>query len=169
MRNVKLAFRTLFKTPFVTTVAALSLALGIGANTAIFSIFDEMLRRPLPVHRPERLVNLSAPGVMNGQTSCGQAGDCDVIFSYAMMRDLEKSPAQFSGVVGHQLFGVNIAYEGRTWNAEGVLVSGGYFPVLGLQPALGRLLSPADDATVGAHFVTVLSYGFWQNNLGSDT
>jgi predicted permease len=169
MRNIKLAFRTLFKTPFVTIVAALSLALGIGANTAIFSIFDEMLRRPLPVHRPERLVNLSAPGVMNGQTSCGQAGDCDVIFSYAMMRDLEKSPAQFSGVVGHQLFGVNIAYEGRTWNAEGVLVSGGYFPVLGLQPALGRLLSPADDATVGAHFVTVLSYGFWQNNLGSDT
>ena len=168
MRNVKLAFRTLFKTPFVTTVAALSLALGIGANTAIFSIFDEMLRRPLPVHRPERLVNLSAPGVMNGQTSCGQAGNCDVIFSYAMMRDLEKSPAQFTGVVGHQLFGVNIAYEGRTWNAEGVFVTGGYFPVLGLQPALGRLLSPADDATIGGHFVTVLSYGFWQNNLGRD-
>jgi predicted permease len=169
MRNVKLAFRTLFKTPFVTTVAALSLALGIGANTAIFSIFDEMLRRPLPVHRPDRLVNVSAPGVMNGSTSCGQAGSCEVIFSYPMFRDLEKNPAQFSGVVGHQPFGVNMAYEGRTWNAGGLFISGGYFPVLGLQPALGRLLSPNDDAQLGSNFVAVLSYGFWKNNLGGDS
>src|SRR5512145_30502 len=122
MFNLKLAFRTLFKTPFVTVVAALSLALGIGANTAIFSIFDEMLRRPLPVHRPERLVNLSAPGVMNGYTSCGQAGGCDVIFSYPMFKDLEKSPAQFTGVAAHQPFGTNIAYEKRTWNLQGLLV-----------------------------------------------
>jgi predicted permease len=169
MRNLKLAFRTLFKTPFVTTVAALSLALGIGANTAIFSLFDEMLRRPLPVHRPEQLVNLSAPGVMNGSTSCSQAGSCEVIFSYPMFKDLEKSPAQFSGVAAHQPFGVNIAYEKRTWNAGGVFVSGGYFPTLGLQPYLGRLLSPSDDATIGSNFVTVLSYRFWQGNLGADS
>ncbi|MGH7679377.1 MAG: ABC transporter permease [Gemmatimonadaceae bacterium] len=169
MRNLKLAFRTLFKTPFVTTVAALSLALGIGANTAIFSIFDEMLRRPLPVYRPERLVNLSAPGVMNGYTSCGQAGSCDVIFSYPMFKDLEKSPAQFTGVAAHQPFGTNIAYEKRTWNSQGVMVSGGYFPVLGLQPAMGRLLGPSDDATIGTNFVAVLSYGFWQTSLGADS
>jgi predicted permease len=169
MRNLKLAFRTLFKTPFVTTVAALSLALGIGANTAIFSLFDEMLRRPLPVHRPERLVNLSAPGVMNGSTSCSQAGSCEVIFSYPMFKDLEKSPAQFSGVAAHQPFGVNIAYEKRTWNAGGVFVSGGYFPTLGLQPYLGRLLAPSDDASIGANFVAVLSYRFWQGNLGADS
>jgi predicted permease len=169
MRNLKLAFRTLFKTPFVTTVAALSLALGIGANTAIFSLFDEMLRQPLPVHRPERLVNLSAPGVMNGSTSCSQAGSCEVIFSYPMFKDLEKSPAQFSGVAAHQPFGVNIAYEKRTWNAGGVFVSGGYFPTLGLQPYLGRLLAPSDDATIGSNFVTVLSYRFWLGNLGADS
>ena len=76
MRNLKLALRTLFKTPFVTTVAALSLALGIGANAAIFSLFDEMLRRPLPVFEPERLVNITAPGIMFGSNSCNQSGSC---------------------------------------------------------------------------------------------
>jgi predicted permease len=169
MRNLKLAFRTLFKTPFVTVVAALSLALGIGANTAIFSIFDEMLRRPLPVYQPERLVNLSAPGVMNGSTSCSQAGGCDVIFSYPILKDFEKAPAQFSGVAGHQPFGVNMAYEKRTWNAGGLFISGGYFPTLRLQPALGRLLGPSDNEPIGTNFVAVLSYGFWQNNLGADS
>ena len=169
MRNLKLAFRTLFKTPFVTVVAALSLALGIGANTAIFSIFDEMLRRPLPVYQPERLVNLSAPGVMNGYTSCGQAGGCDVIWSYPMFKDLEKSPAQFSGIAGHQPVGVNISFEKRTWNAQGLYVSGGYFPTLGLQPALGRLLGPSDNEQIGTNFVAVLSHGFWLNNLGADS
>ena len=169
MRNLKLALRTLFKTPFVTTVAALSLALGIGANAAIYSLFEEMLRRPLPVHQPERLVNLSAPGVMSGSNSCGQAGSCQEIWSYPMFRDLEKNPAQFSGVAGHLLFGANLAYEDRTpLDAQAVMVSGGYFSVLGLQPALGRLLTPADDENIGAHFVAVLSHGYWETHLGSD-
>ena len=75
MRNLKLAFRTLFKTPFVTIVAVLSLALGIGANAAIYSLFDQTLRAPLPVREPDRLVNLSAPGPKPGSQSCNQAGD----------------------------------------------------------------------------------------------
>ena len=168
MRNLKLAIRTLFKTPFVTTVAALSLALGIGANTAIYSLFDEMLRRPLPVHEPTRLANLAAPGPMPGSNSCNQAGNCESVFSYPMFRDLEKSPAAFSGVAAHYLFGVNIAYEGQTLNSEGVMVSGGYFSTLGLQPFRGRLLAPADDQTIGGHFVIVLSHAFWESRLGSD-
>ena len=168
MRNVKLAFRTLFKTPFVTTVAALSLALGIGANTAIFSIFDEMLRRPLPVFQPERLVNLSAPGVMYGSNSCGQAGSCQEVWSYPMFKDLEKNPGLFSGVAGHVFFGVNVSFEGQTLNSEGALVSGGYFPVLGLQPFMGRLIAPSDDENIGANFVTVLSHNFWETRTGSD-
>ena len=77
MFNLRLAFRTLLKTPFVTVVAALSLALGIGANTAIYSIFDQMLRRPLPVYQPDRLVNLSAPGPSPGSNSCNNAGECN--------------------------------------------------------------------------------------------
>jgi predicted permease len=170
MRNLKLAFRTLFKTPFVTIVAALSLALGIGSNTAIFSLFDEMLRRPLPVHQPERLVNLTAPGVMNGSNSCNQSGDCNSVWSYPMFKDLEKSPGQLSGIAAHRIFGVNIAFQGKTpLNVEGSMVSGRYFPVLGLQPAMGRLLGPTDDETIGANFVAVLSHRFWESKLGSDS
>src|SRR5688572_3371459 len=106
MFNLKLAFRTLAKTPFVTAVAALSLALGIGANAAIYSLFDQMLRRPLPVHQPQALVNLSAPGPMGGSNSCNQSGDCQSVFSYPIYKDLEKSPAAFSGVAAHRIFGV---------------------------------------------------------------
>src|ERR1700709_1325865 len=106
MRNLKLAFRTLFKTPFVTVVAILSLALGIGANAAIYSLFDEMLLQPLPVAEPGRLVNFAAPGPQNGSNSCNQAGGCDEVFSYPMFRDLEKAPSAFSGIAGHFLFGV---------------------------------------------------------------
>src|SRR4029453_17350614 len=71
------ALRTLLKTPFITLVAVASLALGIGANTAIYSIFDQVLRRPLPVSEPRRLVNFGAPAPKPGSTSCNQAGDCD--------------------------------------------------------------------------------------------
>ena len=167
MRNLTLALRTLRKTPFVTAVAIISLALGIGANAAIYSLFDEMLLRPLPVHEPERLVNLGAPGVKNGSTSCGQAGDCDDVFSYAMFRDLEKAKnTGFSGVAAHVLFGANIAFDRQTQNGEGMLVSGSYFPVLGIKPYMGRLLTPNDDQTIGGHFVTVLGYNYWRNSLG---
>src|SRR5438270_1300646 len=158
MPNLKLAFRTLFKSPFVTVVAALSLSLGIGANAAIFSLFNEILMQPLPVPHPERLVNLSAPGVKYGSTSCGQAGNCDVIFSYPMYRDLEQKQTVMTGIAAHRLFNTNLAFRGQTVNAEAVMVSGSYFPTLALRPALGRLLSPDDDKIIGANFLAVLSY-----------
>src|SRR5688500_10671122 len=131
MKPLRYAFRTLFKTPFVTVVAILSLALGIGANAAIFSLFDEMLLRPLPVHAPDELVNFGHPGPKPGSQSCGQAGDCDEVFSYQMYRDLEqKTKNVFSGVAAHVLFGANLAYERQTLNGEGLQVSGSYFPTL---------------------------------------
>jgi predicted permease len=168
VRNLKLALRTLFKTPFVTAVAVVSLALGIGANAAMYSLFDEMLLRPLPVHEPERLVSLSSVGPKQGSTSCNQAGDCENVFSYPMMRDLEKKQTVFTGIAGHFIFGVNLAFRGQTLSSEGVFVSGSYFPTLGLRPALGRLLTPADDQTPGGHFVTVLSHSYWKNELGAN-
>jgi predicted permease len=168
MHSLKHAFRTLAKTPFVTTVAIISLALGIGANAAIFSIFDQILLRSVPVPRPERLVNLGAPGPKPGSQSCNQAGDCDQVFSYPMFRDLEEGQTSFTGIAAHRSFGANLAYEGQTENGAGMLVSGSYFPVLGIQPALGRLLTPADDQSVGAHFVVVLSHDYWQTRMGSD-
>jgi len=169
MRNLKLAFRTLFRTPFVTVVAILSLALGIGANAAIYSLFDEMLLQPLPVAHPERLVNFKGPGPQNGQNSCNSAGDCDEVFSYPMFRDLERANSPFSGIAGHFLFGLNVAMPGQTAiNGRGLFVSGSYFPVLGVQAALGRLLTPNDDQAVGANYVAVLSYPYWETQLGSD-
>ena len=166
MRNLKLALRTLFKAPFVTAVAVLSLALGIGANAAIFSLFDQMLLRPLPVQEPERLVNLSAPGPKPGSQSCNQAGDCDVVFSYPMYRDLERAQTVFTGLAAHRAFGANLAFDGETMSGEGMMVSGSYFPTLGLRPAIGRLLAPADDQSIGASFVAVLSHDYWQTRLG---
>ena len=168
MTGLKIALRTLTKTPFTTAVAVVSLALGIGANAAIFSLFDQMLRQPLPVEEPDRLVNLTAPGPKPGSQSCGQAGDCDEVFSYAMFRDLERIEGSFSGVAAHVEFSANLAYATQTANGEGLLVSGSYFPVLGVQPALGRLLGPADDERIGEHYVAVLSHSYWQNRLGAD-
>src|SRR5436190_21436685 len=90
MATIRYALRTLFKTPFVTAIAIVSLALGIGANAAIFSCFNRMLLEALPVPHPAELVNLSAPGPKPGSHVCGQAGDGDAVFSYAMFRDLQK-------------------------------------------------------------------------------
>ncbi len=166
--NFKLAIRRLFKTPFVTIIAILSLALGIGANAAIFSLFDQALLRSLPVQRPNELVNFSSPGPRQGSNSCGQAGDCESVFSYPMFRDLEKQQAVFTGIALHVGFGANLSYQAQTRSGEGLLVSGSYFPILGLQPALGRLLDPNDDRNIGGHFVTVLSHAYWTSRLGGN-
>ena len=168
MPNLKLAVRRLLKAPFVTAVAVLSLGLGIGANTAIFSFFHQMLLRPLPVPEPDRLVNLGAPGPKSGSTSCNQAGSCDEIFSYPMFRDLQKAHSVFTDLAAHRLFGANLSYRNQTSSGEGLLVSGSYFPVLGLQPALGRLLSPADDQKSGESFVVVLSHAYWTTRFDRD-
>jgi predicted permease len=163
--NLKLAFRTLFKTPFVTVVAILSLALGIGANTAIFSVFDQMLRRPLPVHDPDRLVNLSVPGPKPGSTSCNQAGPCEAVFSYPMFRDLERAQTSLAGLAAHRIFSANITAANQTSSGDGLAVSGSYFGVLGLRPALGRLLTPDDDRVDDDGRVAVLSHTFWQTRF----
>src|ERR1044071_1299592 len=155
MSNVKLALRALLKTPFVTTVAVVSLALGIGANAAIFSLFEQILLRPLPVPAPERLANLRVA--------------CDVVFSYPMFRDLEQKQQSFTGIAARVAFGANLAPRGQTpINAVGMLVSGSYFPVLGLTPAVGRLLNREDDQVLGGNFLAVLSYDYWATRLGSD-
>ena len=130
MSSLKFALRTLFKTPFVTIIAIVSLALGIGANAAIFSCFNQMLLESLNVPRPAELVNLTAPGPKPGSQSCGQAGDCDAVFSYAMFRDLQKVQTVFTGIAAHVAFGANMAFDGQTMAGQGLLVSGNYFQVL---------------------------------------
>src|SRR5437899_45627 len=132
MNKLKLAIRTLIQMPAVTVIAVVSLGLGIGATTAIFSIFDQMLLRPLPVAEPGRLVNLSAPGPKPGPQSCNMAGDCNAVFSYLMFRDLETAQTVLKGIAAHRSFDANLAYRGQTSNGEGMFVSGSYFSVLGL-------------------------------------
>ncbi|MDH4133047.1 MAG: ABC transporter permease, partial [Gemmatimonadota bacterium] len=168
MPTVTLAVRMLLKTPFVTGIAVLSLGLGIGANSAIFSMFDQLLRNPLPVAEPERLVNLTAPGPMPGSNTCNQAGDCDEVWSYPMFRDLEKAQTAFTGIAAHRLFGASLSVRGEPLAGSAMLVSGSYFPVLGIAPAAGRLIGPDDDRVPGGHFVTTLSYDFWTTNFGRD-
>jgi predicted permease len=165
---MKYALRTLFKTPFVTIVAAVSLALGLGSTAAIFSLFNQMLLQPLPVPEPDRLVNLAAPGPKPGSQSCGQQGDCDGVFSYAMFRDLERAQTAFTGLAAHRLVSANIASGGQTINGELMLVSGSYFPTLGIQPALGRLIGPGDDRAPGESPVVVLSHAFWTTRFAAD-
>ena len=140
MRSLKFAIRTLFRTPFVTAIAILSLALGIGATAGIFSVFHQVLLQSLAVPNPSELVNLSAPGPKPGFQSCGRAGDCEVVFSYAMFRDWQKTQTVFTDIAAHVGFGANLAYEAQTSSGEGLLVSGSYFPVLELQPALAPVL-----------------------------
>jgi predicted permease len=168
MHNVRLALRTLARTPFVSLVAILSLALGIGANSAIFSLFNQLLMRPLPVPAAHELVNLGAPGPKPGSTSCNQSGDCEEIFSYPMFRDLERVQESFTGIAAHRIIGVNLAYSGQTESARGLLVSGSYFPVLGINPTIGRLFTPEDDKAPGASFLAVISHEYWRRRFQED-
>jgi len=168
MPNIKLAIRALYRSPFVTTVAVLSLALGIGANAAIFSLFNDILLRPLSVPHAEQLVNIAAPGPTPGNHSDDIEGSGESIFTYPMFRDLERRQTSFRALAAHRLFGANVAYHGMPVNGQGSYVSGAYFPALQLAPALGRLLGPADDQSIGGASVAVLDYAFWQNHLGGD-
>jgi predicted permease len=113
-------------------------------------------------------VNLGAPGPKPGFGNCGQAGDCDVVFSYAMFRDLQKTQTVFTDIAAHTGFAANLAYEAQTSSDQGLLVSGSYFPVLRLQPALGRLLNSNDDKLVGESRVVVLAYNYWSSRFGLD-
>src|SRR6187401_3131476 len=113
MSNFRLALRTLVRTPAISAIAILSLAVGIGATAAIFSLYDQMLVRPLPVADPGALVNLSAPGPKPGSSSSNSAGSRNSTFSYAMFRDLERATTRFSGVAGHRLVATNLAFENQ--------------------------------------------------------
>jgi len=163
--NLKLALRTLVKRPCVTVIGVLSLALGIGATTAIFALYYQILVRPLPVSEPAALVNLASPGPKAGGSSCGAAGECDEVFSYPMFRDLEKGQTALEGIAGHVSFDANLAANAVTTSGQGMLVSGQYFELLGLKPALGRLIAPEDDRAPGATFSAVLSHAYWRTQF----
>ena len=170
--DLSYALRTLSRQKTFTTVTVLTLALGIGVNVAILSLTEQVLLRPLPVPEPDRLVSLISPGTktvsMATSVYPGErpslSGGPDTVFSYPMFRDLERAQEPFTGLAAHTFF----EYSDRARLATGVFVSGSYFQVLGLQAAIGRLLGPQDDRVDGEADSVVLSYAYWQSELGGD-
>jgi predicted permease len=168
MSDLRIALRQLSRRPGFSATVILMLAIGIGATTAIYTLFHEVLVRPLRVDEPERLVNLAAPGPKWGGTSCNDAGSCDEIFSYPMFRDLQARQAAFAGIAAHRQFDADFVYDEHRLAGSGLLVSGSYFSVLNLRPALGRLLGAQDDVEVGQSSVAVLSHEYWRSVFASD-
>lgn len=166
--DLKYALRGLVARPLFVLIAVTSLALGIGVNTAIFSLFHQVVLRPLPVPAPQDLVNLSAGGPRSGQSSNNNAGPMQQIFSYPMFRDLERGQTVFAGLAAHRYYDANVAYEGQTRSGSAMFVSGQYFSTLGVAAAHGRLLEPGDDATLDGAPVAVLGHAYWKNELGGD-
>jgi predicted permease len=165
-QDVRYGLRMLGKNPSFTAIAVLTLALGIGANTAIFSLLNQVLLRRLPVRNPDELVMLKSPGPKRGHV--WSDGDDSEIFSYPLYKGLAKNASVFDGVLARFQFAANIANRGQTDRGSGELVTGNYFDVLGVRPALGRVLTPADDDVQGAHPVLVLSHAYWTQHFGGD-
>ena len=160
-RDLRYAVRTLLRSPGFTATALLSIALGIGATTAIFSLVDRVLLRSLAIPNPEQLVSLAWKG-----NALAMGWGTGYVMSYPMCRDLESAGAVFDGAFCRHPATVNFSIGDRHDPVLAEVVTGSYFPVLAVRPALGRLIDPSDDVTPGGHPVAVLSYAHWQNRLG---
>jgi predicted permease len=169
VNQLRHALRQLKLHPGLSAVVVLMLALGIGATTAMFSLYHQVLLRPLPVPEPEQLVNLAAPGPKPGGGFADLAfGDFSASFNYPMFRDLERTQTGFTGIAAEADFIANLSAGNRPVAGRGRLVSGSYFRVLSLQPAIGRLIGPEDEPRLGESAVAVLGYDYWQSQFGGD-
>ncbi len=165
-QDLRYAVRQLRKSPGFTAVAVLTLALGIGANTAIFGLLDQALLRTLPVKESDRLVLLRYSGSNTGHISA--RSDNKFYFSYPMYRDLRDRNTVFSGIIATDSAQAGVQWHNQPELVYAELVSGNYFDVLGVQPALGRLLVASDDTVANGNPVAVLSFDYWQRRFGSD-
>lgn len=167
MQDLRFSLRQIRRSPGFMVTAVLTLALGVGANTAIFSLLDQALLRSLPVRAPEQLVILSSPSkAWEGSSSDNGAGE-DKSFSYPMYRDLRDRGTAFDGLIGTSPAEVGISQNGASSFAKAEIVSGNYFSVLGVAAAQGRLLTTNDDTTRGGNPVAVVSFNYWKTHLGS--
>jgi macrolide transport system ATP-binding/permease protein len=159
LQDVRYGLRQLLKCPVFTALAIISMALGIGANTAIFSLIDTVLLRPLPVDEPSQLV--AVDGTLPNGTDF-------TLQSYLNYKDYRDRNQVFSGLLAYRFVVTSLSHEGINERAWGFLVSGNYFDVLGVKPALGRAFLPEEDRTPGSHPVVVLSHACWQKRFGAD-
>ena len=165
-QDLRYGARLLRKSTAFTLVAVLTLALGIGANTAIFSLTYQILLRRLPVPHPEELVVLRSPGPKEGSTNSD--GDNAASFSYPLYKDLRAQNNVLSGLLARFSVPLSVSAMGRAERADGELVTGNYFDVLGVTPALGRVFGEEDETAAGANPVAVLSHGYWTRRFGND-
>jgi len=156
-QDLRFGLRMLRKNPGFSSIAIATLALGIGANTAIFTLLDKVLLRPLPVEQPQRLVVIAK-----------DVSGAPVSFSYPMFAELRARSEPLSGLAAYVQQPFSLSDGSQTERLTGQIVSGNYFAVLGVRPALGRFFSPDEDRTPGTHPVVVISHGLWQRRFGAD-
>ena len=163
LSDLRLAIRGLRRSPLFAAVAILSLALGIGANTAIFTLIDQMLLRKLPVAAPEQLVMLYQRGSNMGSNMGAR------MHSYPLYQDLQKKAEPLAEVLCRRIVPASLSVDNQTERVDAELVSGNYFSMLGVKPALGRVFnSQEDDQVYEGHPVVVLSYGYWVTRFARD-
>jgi predicted permease len=164
IREFAIALRALRRNPWLALVVVVSLGLGIGANTAVFSLLDQVLVRPVTSHDPDALAVLHTQASRPGSTSSDSGSG---VFSYPLYLELRARNQVFTGMGARTSTGATVVYEGTPERARAELVSGNYFQLLGFGPALGRLFTQADDEKLGAHPVVVLAHGYWKRRFGA--
>ena len=162
LRDLRYSLRSLRRTPGFTVIAILTLALGIGANTAIFTLLDQILLRLLPVKNPQELVLLTMRGHHYGSNWGGNA------ISHLMFRDFRANNDVFTDMFCRFPYSGSLSFDGRAERVEFELVSGTYFSTLGLNPYLGRVLTPEDDRVPDGHPYVVLNYAYWISRFSGD-
>jgi len=161
--DLRYALRGIRRAPLFTSVAILSLALGIGANTAIFTLMDQIMLRHLPIRAPEQLVMLAQHGTHNGSNMGPR------MHSYPIYQDFQQKAQPFSEVLCRRMTEASVAVDGHTERVEAEMVSGNYFTMLGVKAAAGRLFRSAeDDRVFRGHPVVVLSYDYWVTRFARD-
>jgi len=159
-QDLRYGARMLLKKPGFTLVAVITLSLGIGANSAIFSLVNTALLRPLPVDRPEQIVTFNKVIEKTGRSF--------PTFSYPDYRDLRDRNDVFAGLSAYRFIVASLSHDGTNERVWGYLVTGNYFDQLGIKPALGRMMTAEDDKVPGAHPVAVITYRYWQKRFGAD-
>jgi predicted permease len=168
-QDLRYALRQLMKSPAFTVTVIVTLALGIGANTAVFTLFDQALLRMLPVEKPKELVRFEWSGAFSGSMSSfgGDSEGSHNYFSYPMYKDLRDHNQVFGGMLAADKTQVGISWHNQAESEDAEVVTGNYFQVLGLRPVVGRLLTPNDDTEKNANPVLVLSYSYWKTRFGA--
>jgi putative ABC transport system permease protein len=166
LQDIRYALRQLRKSPAFTITVVVTLALGIGANAAVFTLFDQVLLRMLPVEKPKELVRFEWSGGFEGSTS-SFGGDQTNYFSYPMYKDLRDQNQVFKNILAADKAYVGVSWGNQASNEDAEIVTGNYFQTLGLRAALGRLFTQQDDTAKNANPVVVLSYDYWRTRFAA--